>query len=140
MLKNKYENIKKRGKQKFADHKKYVMGTGGGPSKEIVVTETDSSLYEILGTQLTGLSSQFDSDSAGGLLMNFQSPFKLYCLYQFFLETIILHVEDNDNILEPEASTSKKLKIEENQEKSDLGKSLFLLGSFKQRCTCVNHS
>lgn len=67
VLKNKYENIKKRAKQKFADNKNYMKGTGGGPSKEIVMTTTDTQIHEILGTQLTGLCSQFDNDAAAGL-------------------------------------------------------------------------
>lgn len=65
-LKNKYENIKKRAKQRFADHKKYVTGTGGGPHKDILISDTDTSLHEILGTQLTGLTSEFDSDMTAG--------------------------------------------------------------------------
>ena len=64
VLKIKYENIKKRAKK---DHKRYITGTGGGPSKKIVVTDVDSTIHEILGTQMTGLPSEFDCDAADGL-------------------------------------------------------------------------
>lgn len=66
VLKNKYENIKKRAKQKFADNKKYVSGTGGGAFKDLVLTKTESDIHDILGTQLTGLTSKFDSDATAG--------------------------------------------------------------------------
>lgn len=66
ILKNKYENIKKRTKQKFADHKTYIKGTGGGPSKDIIVTTTDNDIHEIIGTQLTGNYSEFDDDCTAG--------------------------------------------------------------------------
>lgn len=65
-LRNKYENIKKRTKQKFADQKKYVTGTGGGPEKDIVITTVDNDIYEIIGTQLTGRPSEFDDDTVAG--------------------------------------------------------------------------
>ncbi|KAK5648050.1 hypothetical protein RI129_002942 [Pyrocoelia pectoralis] len=61
-LKKKYENIKKRTKQKFADEKCYVKGTGGGPPREIQIDEIDLDVREILGTRIDGLPSKFDDD------------------------------------------------------------------------------
>ncbi|XP_050497771.1 uncharacterized protein LOC126883292 isoform X2 [Diabrotica virgifera virgifera] len=62
-LKNKYENIKKRTKQKFAGIKKYASGTGGGPPQNPVFTNTDEALHEIIGPQITGTQSSYDYDS-----------------------------------------------------------------------------
>lgn len=83
-LRNKYENIKKRSKTKFADDKKYVAGTGGGPSKPIVITGCDNVIGEILGEQLTGNGSEFDDDAAEGNIYNFfRSQLISYIYYRF---------------------------------------------------------
>lgn len=66
ILRTKYENLKKRTKKKYADHKTYITTTGGGPSKDIMITSTDDDIHEIIGTQLTGLSSEFDDDAVMG--------------------------------------------------------------------------
>lgn len=70
-MKNKYENIKKRTKQKYAEHKSYATGTGGGPDKVMVITTIDSDIQEIIGTQLTGHISEFDDDTLEGKLKMF---------------------------------------------------------------------
>ncbi|CAG9773218.1 unnamed protein product [Ceutorhynchus assimilis] len=95
VLKNKYENIKKRAKQKFADNKKYVIGTGGGPFKDLVIADTESDLHEILGTQLTGGTSKFDGDATA--------------------ESIIIQVEgnnlsDTENFEDIEESPPEKIR------------------------------
>lgn len=59
----KYENIKKRTKQKFADEKCYRLGTGGGPEQNHVITGVDASIMEIFGeARVQGLPSQFEAD------------------------------------------------------------------------------
>lgn len=62
ILRNKYLNLKKRSKKRFAAEKKYTYGTGGGPSMEFT-DPVDETLKDIMGCQMTGLSSNFDSDS-----------------------------------------------------------------------------
>lgn len=62
VLRNKYDNLKKRSKQKFADEKSFLKKTGGGPSKDFYFDDTDKEIKEIIGTQMTGLQSEFDDD------------------------------------------------------------------------------
>lgn len=69
VLKTKYENMKKRTKQKFSEEKKYTNGTGGGPPKPTKYTDTDENIKEILGARLTGLSSHFDNDATLGVYL-----------------------------------------------------------------------
>lgn len=64
VLKIKYNNLKRRSKLKFAQQKQYSYGTGGGPPKEINDTDIDYSFKEIIGTQITGMESEFGSDIA----------------------------------------------------------------------------
>lgn len=61
-LKEKYNNLKKRTKQKWAEEKKLVLQTGGGSYKPPLDTEMDNTIKDILGEQLTGLSNDYDSD------------------------------------------------------------------------------
>lgn len=64
VLMNKYKNLKKRSKKKFADEKAYIYGTGGGPADDpLDVTEVDIAFKEILGSQLTGTVSIYDDDA-----------------------------------------------------------------------------
>jgi hypothetical protein len=63
-LRKKYENLKKSSKRKWADEKKYVMGTGGGPVNPIEITSTDVKVRELLGDlTVMGEKSKFDSDA-----------------------------------------------------------------------------
>jgi hypothetical protein len=62
VLRSKYENLKKRTKQKFADEKASKFGTGGGPEEHFHMTEVDVNIKEIIGKQLTGFPSEFDDD------------------------------------------------------------------------------
>lgn len=55
-LKNKYENVKKRLKQKYAKE------TNLAPCKVLRVSEMEDTLEQILGSQVSGLSSEFDYD------------------------------------------------------------------------------
>ena len=62
-LRRKYENLKKKAKKKFADLKCHVKGTGGGEPANIVFDSIDETIQSMLGTQLTGMTSEFDSDA-----------------------------------------------------------------------------
>ncbi|KAI4469096.1 hypothetical protein MML48_2g00005915 [Holotrichia oblita] len=55
VLKNKYENIKKRTKKKVSDNKINIMGTGGGPSQDV----------GMLGARVEGYPSAFGIDTVG---------------------------------------------------------------------------
>lgn len=97
-LKSKYENFKKRTKQKFADQKKYVKGTGGGPEKDIIVTTTDNDIYEIIGSQLTGHSSEFDDDTVAGIL-----TYLILITFYFIIKPLIfisetIHISTSNSI------------------------------------------
>ncbi|KAI4455788.1 hypothetical protein MML48_9g00001731 [Holotrichia oblita] len=64
VLRKKYENIKKRTKQKFSDNRCHVTGTGGGPSSHVIFTHVDEEVKDLLGVRLEGLPSYCDSDTA----------------------------------------------------------------------------
>ncbi|CAG9840788.1 unnamed protein product [Diabrotica balteata] len=64
VLKNKYENLKKRTKQKFAELKRYSSGTGGGLAKTPIFTDSEEVLQDIIGPQITGLLFSYDYDSS----------------------------------------------------------------------------
>ena len=83
VLRSRYENKKKRAKQKFADEKKYVIGTGGGPCREVIVGPEDSIMLDVLGTQMTGLTSQFDDDA---------EPEGISTLYIIYLYIIFIFI------------------------------------------------
>ena len=51
VLKNKYNNLKKRAKGNFAQERSNAFGTGGGPSDPSPVTELDIQIKEIIGKQ-----------------------------------------------------------------------------------------
>ncbi|XP_074035390.1 uncharacterized protein [Leptinotarsa decemlineata] len=68
VLKNKYENIKKRSKQKFAAEKSFLKKTGGGPPEDFHVDDIDNAIKQIIGTQMTGLQSEFDDDRDGSVV------------------------------------------------------------------------
>ncbi|XP_063913276.1 uncharacterized protein LOC135129937 [Zophobas morio] len=63
VLKNKYNNLKKRAKGNFAQERSNAFGTGGVPSDPSPVTELDIQIKEIIGKQVTGDDSIFDSDA-----------------------------------------------------------------------------
>ncbi|KAJ8950053.1 hypothetical protein NQ314_008059 [Rhamnusium bicolor] len=62
VLRNKYLNMKKRSKKNFSEEKKYLYGTEGSSPKSYTTTDIDNSIKEIIGSQITGLSSEFDND------------------------------------------------------------------------------
>ncbi|KAI4457563.1 hypothetical protein MML48_7g00015983 [Holotrichia oblita] len=70
VLRNKYENIKKRTKKKLSDQKKDIFGTGGGPSEGIIISGVEKDIEDILGTQLTGLPSEFDNDVSQPIIIS----------------------------------------------------------------------
>ncbi|CAH1107025.1 unnamed protein product [Psylliodes chrysocephalus] len=62
VLKNKYNNEKKKAKKKYADEKRHLYGTGGGPPEIIQESTIDKDIAEIIGTQMTGFPSKYDDD------------------------------------------------------------------------------
>lgn len=61
-LRMKYSNLKKTCKKKFSEEKKYSTDTGGGPSKPSTITSVDFEIKSMLGDQVEGMESNFDSD------------------------------------------------------------------------------
>lgn len=61
--KNKYENIKKRRKKKYASEKTHAYETGGGPSVNIKFSDQEIAVGEIFGTSLTGGYSKIDCNN-----------------------------------------------------------------------------
>lgn len=61
-LKEKYNNIKKKTKQKWAQEKKMVLKTGGGCYSLPNESNVDNVMKDILGEQLTGLANNYDDD------------------------------------------------------------------------------
>ncbi|GAB1869632.1 Regulatory protein zeste [Camponotus japonicus] len=90
-LRRKYENLKKKTKKKFADLKCHVKGTGGGEPANIVFDSIDETIQSMLGTQLTGMTSQFDSD-ATLVIQNDESTSQI-----FKLNTKDLEVQEGIN-------------------------------------------
>lgn len=66
ILKNKYENIKKRTKKKSAVEKSSIFHTGGGPSENITYTPVEEQVKDILGVRIDGLDSKLDDDALLG--------------------------------------------------------------------------
>ncbi|CAG9773567.1 unnamed protein product [Ceutorhynchus assimilis] len=61
-LKTKYLNLKKQCKKDFAEEKQIKIGTGGGPFSTLKTSTVDEDIREILGSQVTGMRSNFDND------------------------------------------------------------------------------
>lgn len=66
ILKNKYENIKKRTKKKSAEEKSSMFYTGGGPPANVTFTPVEEQVKDILGVRIGGLDSEFDDDAILG--------------------------------------------------------------------------
>jgi hypothetical protein len=62
-LKRKYQNMKKRSKARYADEKLKTIITASGRFEETQVISVDEKLRSMLGVQVTGDVSEFDSDS-----------------------------------------------------------------------------
>lgn len=62
-LKEKYNNLKKETKRKFALEKSNASKTGGGPFTPIKVTDVNLAIKNILGEQVSGLQNSYDCDS-----------------------------------------------------------------------------
>lgn len=92
VLKNKFENLKKRSGRKFSNKKIYDSATGGGPPKDFHITPTDEEIREIAGVQMTGSESKYDDDfiEDGRIVANFITCLLIILL---FLEL----VEDNNS-------------------------------------------
>lgn len=62
-LKEKYNNLKKSTKKKFATEKMNISKTGGGSYTPTLVTDIDLTIKEMLGAQVSGLQNCYDCDS-----------------------------------------------------------------------------
>lgn len=110
-LKMKYENLKKSSKKAWADEKKYVCGTGGGPNLPGIITQTDIKVKEIVGDlPICGNTSIYDSDRTAGETGVFYDSENTLVVYQDDIESS----NDVDLSLTNEASCSSALPNEVN--------------------------
>lgn len=63
VLKNKYDNIKRKVKKQYADEKIYHRSTGGGPSKTFLQSSVAITIGELLQNKMTGEIPIYDSDA-----------------------------------------------------------------------------
>ncbi|KAL1493681.1 hypothetical protein ABEB36_009376 [Hypothenemus hampei] len=75
ILKTKYDNLKKITKKKYASIKLHLRGTGLGPPTIAVMTATEKDIQELLGSQVTGLISEFDNDAEDNCKQRIPSQF-----------------------------------------------------------------
>ncbi|CAH1955781.1 unnamed protein product [Acanthoscelides obtectus] len=61
-LRDKYFNLKKKTKSKFATNKSNIIKTGGGSCQLQAFDLIDTQLQEIMGPQLEGLTNNYDDD------------------------------------------------------------------------------
>ena len=88
-LKEKYNNLKKNTKKKFAIEKMNISKTGGGSYTPIAVTDVDLTIKEILGPQISGLQNSYDCDSQV-MSKYFKIIFKYFSLYVLFFNNLLL--------------------------------------------------
>lgn len=62
-LKEKFNNLKKETKRKFALEKINTCKTGGGPFTPVKLTDTNLAIKDILGEQVSRLQNSYDCDS-----------------------------------------------------------------------------
>lgn len=55
--------MKKVTRKKYAEERSYSLGTGGGREHSSTVTSLDEQVKNLLGNQIHGIQSEFDSDS-----------------------------------------------------------------------------
>ncbi len=64
VLKKKWENVKKRAKEKAAEEKHDIITTGGGPAPLIRYNEEEKRVIEIIGEErVSGSKFEFDCDN-----------------------------------------------------------------------------
>lgn len=68
VLRNKYNNLKKRSKKKFAEERKCLYSTGGGKAPKFEDTNIDNDIREIISSQMTGFLSEYDDDYIAGII------------------------------------------------------------------------
>ncbi|KAL4715288.1 hypothetical protein ACJJTC_010858 [Scirpophaga incertulas] len=62
VLKNCWENLKKRAKQCQTSRNQHFLGTGGGPPKKIIEDPAIDRVLELIQTRITGFTNSYDSD------------------------------------------------------------------------------
>ncbi|KAL4719379.1 hypothetical protein ACJJTC_009390 [Scirpophaga incertulas] len=79
VLKNCWENLKKRAKQCQTSRNQHFLGTGGGPPKKIIEDPAIDRVLELIQTRITGFTNSYDSD--GTLVLGKYT-------FLFYLETL----------------------------------------------------
>jgi hypothetical protein len=78
ILKQKYNNLKKNSKNKFARNKQEMLKTGGGASEFVAINDVDLTFKSILGNQIDGLPAVYDSDDISSMyIIDFKHNFLL---------------------------------------------------------------
>jgi hypothetical protein len=78
ILKQKYNNLKKNSKNKFARNKQEMLKTGGGTSEFVAINDVDLTFKSILGNQIDGLPAVYDSDDISSMyIIDFKHNFLL---------------------------------------------------------------
>lgn len=90
-LREKYKNLKKVTRKKFADQKNETHKTGGGTPSAINISTMDEELKDILGESVTGLNNDFDSDHVEATCSSFPD------LNEEKYEVINFIIEDESN-------------------------------------------
>ncbi|KAL4708235.1 hypothetical protein ACJJTC_013804 [Scirpophaga incertulas] len=62
VLKNCWENLKKKAKQCQTSRNQHFLGTGGGPPKKIIEDPAIDRVLELIQTRITGFTNSYDSD------------------------------------------------------------------------------
>lgn len=112
-LKEKYNNLKKGTKKKFAIEKMNISKTGGGSYTPILVTDVDLTIKEMLGAQVSGLQNSYDSDSQ---VMMIDEPLETNCVNKPSSSVSIS--SDNDYMFEIEMDKQGNKKNEKVGESS----------------------
>jgi len=94
-LKEKYNNLKKNTKKKFAIEKMNISKTGGGSYTPILVTDVDLTIKEILGPQVSGLQNSYDCDSQVMSKYLFKIIFTYFSLYLLFFNNMFAVIDES---------------------------------------------
>ncbi|KAL7726260.1 hypothetical protein ACLKA6_001664 [Drosophila palustris] len=62
VLKSKYEGLKRKSRTEFAEEKRNLFKTGGGPQSKTCVSAVSEQIIEMIGESATGGENVFDSD------------------------------------------------------------------------------
>jgi hypothetical protein len=78
ILKQKYSNLKKNSKSKFARNKQEMLKTGGGTNEFVAINDVDLAIKSILGNQIDRLPAVYDIDDISSTyIIDFKHNFLL---------------------------------------------------------------